>query len=184
MQDDRTLTSDDLVCELERLDVPFLLNDLPPVDGEGIEPAHMLAALASDDNARVRLALIPLLLRRPDYAEYALAAAARLDGEAHVYLTCYCTAAVLLQRKYAGRLRALGLPQERMRNPFSAELGILPDGDADEQLAALGRRQADLSGERLNWRGSYEHAATTFFTLWEHVEQWNRSSQETALSDS
>lgn len=184
MHERQILTSDDLARELDRLDVAFLMSGLPPIDGESVDPARLLASLASSRGARMRLALIPLLLRRPEVAGHAPTAATHLTGDDRTILRCYYTAAVILQRKYADRLRALGLPTEELPDWFSAGLDVPVEGDVDERLAALGRKQAALSGEDINWVGTYDHAATTFLSLRERSEEWNKASTESAYGSS
>lgn len=68
-----TYTDDELVGALDALDVPFLsggaLNDTARALAAG--PAVLLQGLAQSEDARVRSALIPLLLRHPEFSNYA-----------------------------------------------------------------------------------------------------------------
>ena len=56
--------------------------------------------LARDPDARVALAVIPLLLIHPECAEAILQVAMHLEGDARLTFECYCTAAYWLQRRY------------------------------------------------------------------------------------
>jgi hypothetical protein len=173
------ISNDDLVRELDRLDVPFLYSDLPAAQDAHVDPVTLLASLAASDEARVRLAIIPLLLRRPELAGHA-PAAQLLFSEAQVALKCYTAAAVILQQKYAQRLRALGLPGDGLPDWFSAELGVPAGGGVDERLAALARRHAALSGDDINWAGTYEHGAQSFMKFYQHRLRWKQSSTQTS----
>ncbi|MEZ0396957.1 MAG: hypothetical protein ABWK53_11090 [Anaerolineales bacterium] len=112
----------------------------------------LLTALAQSGEARLRLALIPLFLEHPEFAEYAQDAADRLEFPARLTLQCYYMAAFCLQRILAtsGRL----LP-----DLFSGALNLHLGGDPEENLRALTERQRELSGAAVNWLGTYQHAA-------------------------
>jgi len=115
----------------------------------------------------VRLALIPLLLARPDYAAFLPDALPGLSAAAHVVLRCYATAAAILQALYAIRLHALFGALPRLRDWFTAELDLSLTGSPDEQLARLAARQRQLSGRSLNWVGTYRHGADSFLRFME-----------------
>ena len=105
------------------------------------------------------------------------AAARNLPPPARTTLVCYYTAAVLLQEKHARRLAALGAETAPIPDHFSRELGIARGGGWDACLVALARRQAALTGEGINWLGTYEHAAESFLTRQERAQQWSRSTK-------
>src|SRR5262245_43754863 len=95
---------DELVGALDALDVPFLMNGVQNENALTITPAELLQGLAQSLDARVRSAIIPLLLRHPEFAHEARVAAPRVQGQPQYALECFYTAAMLLQRKYAERL--------------------------------------------------------------------------------
>lgn len=86
----------------------------------------LLALLAASDEARLRLALIPLLLRHPEYAGHATAALRLMPPAAQTYPKCYYSAAVLLQEKHRRRLETVLRWLDLLPDLFSTELG-LPD---------------------------------------------------------
>ena len=94
-----TINDEALVGELNVLGVHFLNGGdgrLQPM----LIPAALLAGLAASADARVQLALIPLLLVRPDYSQEALVVAHQLQGRSNIIFCYYYTAAVYLQRQH------------------------------------------------------------------------------------
>ncbi len=145
------ITDDLLVSELWARDVRFIRGkkpDHPPL----LNPTELIAALAESHDSRVGLSLIPLFLQYPEFAAYAREAAKTIPSPAQFLLQCYYTAAVWLEKKFLSRTSSLP-------DFFSRELGLTPTDNSDENLRALGKRHQELSGEKLNWQGSYEHAA-------------------------
>jgi hypothetical protein len=151
-------TADELVGALDARGVPFLTGGVQSAQALALTPAELLLGLARDQDARVRLAVIPLLLVHPEYAVSALDVANQLDAEALRMFQFYYTAAYWLQRKYAERLTSLLGKTARLPELFSSTLD-LSNSEPDAALAALGRRHQDSSGEPINWHGTYEHAA-------------------------
>jgi hypothetical protein len=121
-----------------------------------------LAALASSDEARMRLALIPLFLARSDYAREVTKAVGLVSGRPQVTLICYYTAAALLQQKYARQLDRLGVKSDPLPDTSGRKLDLSRFNTPDERLRQLADRQAERSGRSLNWYGTYEHAAERF----------------------
>jgi hypothetical protein len=172
-----TLSGDQLAAELHRLGVPY-------VHGAGgsspLAPADLLAGLAASGEARLRVALIPLLLWRPHLASAAREAVQRCSPTAQTVLTCYYTAAHILQKKQAHRLDTLGVESLPLPDLFSEQLGLASSGDSDRRLTRLARRHAELSGDFINWRGTYEHAADTFLARQERALRWISSGEKRA----
>jgi hypothetical protein len=145
------ISEDQLVSELWAREVRFLRGkkpNHPPL----LNPAQLMAALVKSRDTRVCLALIPLFLQFPEFAKYVQAVANNLLPSARLLLQCYYTAAVWLEQKLLPRIPSLP-------DLFSKEFGITPVANPEENLRALGKRHQELSGERLNWQGTYEHAA-------------------------
>lgn len=161
-----------LMAELETLGIHFLQSSSTVELATRIAPATLVARLASSNEARVRLALIPLLLHRPDFAAYLNAALQITDATAQVFLKCYYTAALYLQQKYRQRLQKLTGQYTVLPDVFSAELGLRAVANPDDGLQLLAQRQAVLSGKRINWLGTYEHAAQRWLTSLEHKQKW------------
>lgn len=162
-------TEDELVGALDALEVPYLTGGVQDDVARALAPDALLEGLARASDARVRSALIPLLLRHPEFAAEAKRAAARLNdkSEARATLECFYTAAMLLQKKYAARLRNLFGPQPTLPNLFGENLAVAITADVDAALTRLGARNAELRGLALNWVETYDHAARTWI---EYVE--------------
>ncbi len=162
----------DLAQALATLDVPFVAGGSRATAFSTPRPAVLMASLAASDEARLRLALIPLLLRRPDLARDAAAALRLMGSAAQICFKCYYTAAVLLQHKYRERLEALLGSVIPLPDQSSAELGVSGRSDPDEALQLLADRQRELTGRSINWRGTYEHGANRMLQALERREQW------------
>lgn len=159
---DTALPAAALAAELGRLGIAFVTFSADDQPSPPPTPGALLASLAMSDQARLRMALIPLFLARPDYIRSADDAAGALSGRGRVTLVCYYTAAMVLQRKYARRLIQLGIDHAPLPDLFGRELGLPPADDADSSLARLAVRHAELSGQSLDWVGTYEQAAKRY----------------------
>jgi len=172
---DQICSAAELVGALDALDVPFLTNGAQTERALALTPAELLQGLAQSSEARVRSAIIPLLLRHPEFADGARLATARLQGQPQFTLELFYTAALLLQKKYAARLARLFGAQETLSDLFSATLQIELTNDVEQALACVGERHTLLSGLRMNWTGGYEHAARTWL---DYVEFRARRKRE------
>jgi len=112
---------------------------------------HLSFALAESREARLQLSLIPLFLRHPEFAVYVKAVAKKLNPVSQLILKCFYSAAVWLEQKHLSR--------NKLPDLFSKELGILLHPSPEENLHALAQRQRELSESRINWLGTYQHAA-------------------------
>lgn len=150
---------DQLVSELWARDVRFLMgrqNTPTPL----LTPADLIASLAQSSDARVRLSLIPLFLRHPDFFTEVEKVDKSLSSQAsRIVLRFFYTAAVNLQRKYLERLSKLFGKQSLLPDLFSYKLGVLPGETPEEALKNLAKRHQILTGQTINWSGTYEHAA-------------------------
>jgi hypothetical protein len=154
------ITSDELVGALDALGVPFLAGGIQTPRALALSNSELLLGLARDPDARVALAVIPLLLIRPECADAIPGVVRQLVGDAKLTFECYCTAARWLQRKYKKQLADLVGELHPLPDWFSTELGLSSDEtDARRALETLGNRHQVLSREQLNWHGTYEHAA-------------------------
>jgi len=161
-----------LVAELDALGVYFLCGARAIVPTGRLTPDQLLAQLASSDEARVRLALIPLLLHRPDFAAY-VRKAVQIAPDSQIFLKCYYTATFYLQRKYRLRLEKLMEKYRSLPDLFSEDLELHTVSDPDVGLRMLARRHALLSGKPINWLGTYEHAAQRWLRHKEKRQLWN-----------
>ena len=116
-------------------------------------------------DARVRLALIGLLLYRPDFAlavplaTSSLCATDACRGADLLTLKLYYTAAMLLQKKYDPQLSQLLGEREQLPDLFSKELALSPTGSFDTRLKELGEQHKALVETGINWAGTYHHGA-------------------------
>lgn len=168
------LSNANLAAELDRLGIPWVVTSADDRPEPPPSPIDLIAALSASDEARLRMALIPLFWARPDYAELASETAEIISDQPRLTLTCYYTAARLLQLKYADRLSRLGINNPILVDCFSQELGLSEPGDADALLAHLAKRHAELSGRPLNWYGTYEQAARRFMQRLERELSWKK----------
>ena len=163
-------TPTELVGALDALNVPFLAGGALHAT---LSPVELLQSLACAPEARLRSAIIPLVLRHPELSAEARSAVLGLSGAARVTHECFYTAAVFLQRKYRERLARVFGAQISLPDWFGAELGLALFTDADAGLRALGERQAALTDLPINWVGTYLHAAERFIRHCEVEAQWN-----------
>lgn len=170
-----TLTNAELAAELAYLGISFV--ESSSEDKLPLSPDRdlLLAALASSNEARLRMALIPLFLARPEFARSVLDVVGTLSKEAQITLMCYYTAAMILQRKYSQSLTDLGLVQHELPDLFGRTIGLPQTGETDDLLKALGERQAVLSGRPINWFGTYEHVALRFVQRLQQERVWATS---------
>lgn len=166
------ISPDELAWSLEVLDVPFIAGASPSPGFQTPPPAVVMSSLASSDEARLRLALIPLLLLHPEYSLHAVSALQSMSPVAHICFKCYYTAASLLQQKYRSRLDALVGHVDTLIDLFSTELGMTPGSDPDDGLRSLADRQRTLTGQYINWLGTYEHSVQRLLGTLESRMQW------------
>jgi hypothetical protein len=145
------ITGNQLTNALRALDVNFILGGQSRDETLHKQPVRLIGALAQSDESRLRLSLIPLFLEHPEFALHVRTAAKKLDPSARLTLQCYYTAAVCLGKKYK--------LHKTLPDYFSQELNLQPVDDPEENLRALAKRHKDLSGTRVNWLGTYLHAA-------------------------
>ncbi len=125
----------------------------------------------------MRQAIIAILLAHPGYAESVPAALARLNAPDALTLRLFYTAAVLLQNRYAERLRPeVGDEWRWPPDRFSAEFGI-PARDAPliRKLELLAQAHANRTGITANWAGTYDNVARKLIRRWEMERQWGQN---------
>jgi len=138
-------------------------------------PASLLADLIRQPSARVRLAVIAVLLSHPEYAESIPAALMRLSPPEQLTLKLLYMAACLTQRENADRLRRFVADGWRwLPELFSAELGLPAEGTPHERLAILGEAHWRLTGTAVNWAGTYRNVAERLLRRWELEQVWSR----------
>lgn len=158
------ITGNQLTNALQALGIRFVLGRQSNDESLHEQPARLIAALAESLEARLRLSLIPLFLQRPEFAAHARTAAGGLNPPARLTLQCYYSAAVWLGQTHRPRVQPLP-------DLFSRELGLQPGSDSRANLRELARRHEELSGAKVNWLGTYEHAAR----IWLKGLEWQGS---------
>ncbi|MFN8490362.1 MAG: hypothetical protein U0350_22430 [Caldilineaceae bacterium] len=168
----RLLTDDQLVAELNALDVHFLTGG----DGEritsSVTPPELLIGLAQSLNARVRSAIIPLLLIHPAFACHVLQATEQLNEDSRNTLMLFYTATLLLQAKYQPKLKRLLGQYEPLPDLFSHHLCLARLGDIEQRIYQLGERHEMLTQCSANWVGVYEHATKRMIKRLESEAAW------------
>jgi len=142
---------------------------------EGVElmaPEALLAGLARQEDARLRMALIALFLYRPSIVEAIPEALKDLEPYAQMTLKLFYTAAVTLQPLYTEKLKAFLPNQEALPDIFSQELGIPAESSPLERLAHLSHHHRKLTGVAANWTGTYRYAAERLLTRLEKEAAW------------
>ena len=136
-------------------------------------PDILLADLVRQPSARVRAAVIAVLLAHPEYASAVPAALERLGPAERLTLRLFYTAAVLLQQEHANRLRDFVTGQP-LPDRFSAELGLQESAAPQERLVALGQQHRRRTRVHVNWTGTYESVAQHLLRSWELEAAWNQ----------
>lgn len=167
---------DRIVAELELLGVSYL-SRLTSSHSRSIRPPDsLLADLVRQPSARVREAVIAVLLSHPEFAAAVPAALVKLPPSEQLTLRVFYMAAVLLQQEHADRLRALLTTQwQPLPDLYTDELELSNQGSLRDRLARLGQTHRQLSGTAINWVGTYENVARLFLHRLEIERQWNRS---------
>lgn len=166
-----------LVAELGLLGIRYLSRRTAFQPEKVRPPEALLADLVRQPSARVRAAVIAVLLSHPAYAEAVPAALSRLDPGERLTFQSFYTAAVLLQQEHAGRLRPFVARRWRWLpdlGPVSPEWGLPSGGTPREKLIALGREHRRRAEEMVNWTGTYEQVARQLLRQWELERRWNQ----------
>jgi hypothetical protein len=167
------LTKTDILIEnLTLRNVPYFFH----ADFESPVPllsnVELLSGLASHEEARIKLGLIPLLLRHPEIGLDAPQVCATTARYHQTTFQLYYTAAVLLQEVHAEELKSLLGEQPPLPDWFSVALGV-KGSTADEKLQSLAEVHARLTELDLNWIGTYRHGARQFLRELQLRQLWN-----------
>ena len=166
---------DHLIAPLRRLGIRHLATTTPSLEDVPPSPLSLVTSLATCPDARVRSALIPLFLWRPDYAPAARDASGVVSGEARVYLQCSYSAALVLQHLLADTLARITRPEAPpLPDLFADDLGLTAYESPPLRLEEIARRHAELSGADINWRGTYEHAVAAALRFAVPEIAWSR----------
>lgn len=166
------IDANNLLLNMNRIGVHFLVGDDNPGLAAPITPAQLLGGLAAQSDARLRLAMIAVLLQHPEYSKYAPDAVALLDDTQRITFKLYYTAAHYLQLVYKNQLQDVLGQFLWLPDIFSEEFNIMEDGAAKVQLKQLAKRHQEITGLSLNWYGTYNHAAMRVITRLKVEEAW------------
>jgi len=166
------LEEERLVAELALLGIRYLSRQTPDQASKARPPEILLADLVCQPSARVRAAVIAVLLAHPEYAAAVPAALERLLPRERLTLQWFYMAAVLLQQEHAPRLRPFLTRWQWLPDLFSAELGLPAEGRPLERLALLGSQQRHRTRAAVNWAGTYEGVAHKLIRRWEREARW------------
>ena len=161
-----------LIDNMNRIGVHFLVDASNLGLTDSLTPAALLAGLAAQSDARMRLALIAVLLQRPDYANHAHEALELLDEPQQLTFKLYYTAAYYLQIAYANQLNdVLGL-YIKLTDYYSEELNIEKDISVADELRQLAELHKEITGLPLNWYGTYNSAAQRVIARLKKEQAW------------
>jgi hypothetical protein len=167
-------TNATLAASLDQLGVHFIAGQPDARPETAKSPLALLRGLASSNEARLRLALIPLFLKRPEYALHVEETLPILSLTAKHFLRCYYTAAQLLQQKHYQTLTELFGSLAILPSLFERTFNLDSTESPDVRLQQLARQQARLSGLPFNWYGTYEHAYNRLVQHSQRRLQWQR----------
>jgi hypothetical protein len=166
-----------LVAELSLLGIRYLSRQTSFQPDKVRPPEALLADLVRQPNARVRAAVIAVLLSHPEYAEAVPAALDRLGPAERLTFQSFYAAAMLLQQEHADRLR----PYVARRWRWLPDLGRVSEGwdlpangTPREKLTALGREHRRRAQKMVNWTGTYEQVARQLLRQWELESRWTQ----------
>ena len=164
--------ANNLLSEMNRIGVHFLVGDDHPGLAAPLTPAQLLGGLAAQSDARLRLALIAVLLQHPEYAQETPYSLEMLDDTQRLTFKLYYTAAHYLQLVYKNQLQDVLGQFLWLPDKYSEELNIMKGRAAKVQLKRLAKRHQEISGLSLNWYGTYNHAAQRVITRLKVEEAW------------
>lgn len=163
-----------LVAELELLGIRYL-SRRTSYRAPGVRPPEqLLSDLVRQPHARVRTAVIALLLLNPEYATAVPAALQYASARDRLTLQSHYEAAFLLQREHADRLRPLlGARWDWLPDLVSSDLHLPQGGNPRERLKLLDREMRRRTGMDVNWSGTYEAAVDKLIQHLERDSSWS-----------
>ena len=171
----RLTTEDSIVAQLEQLDIRYLSNQSSDAGVQARPPATLLADMMRQPSARVREAVIAVLLAHPAYAQAVPAALSQLSAPEQLALRFFYSASVLLQRQYADVLRPYVAERwQWLPDLFSQELGVTTPGAPQECLVRLGAAHRAHTQSAVNWTGTYDNVARKLLRRWNLEHRWNQ----------
>ncbi len=147
------LEDDRLVATLHQLGIRYLLASGPAEPYPDLPPDQLIAALISNEEARIEYAVIPLWLRQSEFADSVPMLAATLPEPEAERLRLHYTAAVYLQRYYQPALEIYLGPTPWLPDYFSTPMGL---PSPDDYYGEIGLRElVSRLPPPINWWESY-----------------------------
>ena len=162
-----------IVAELQLLGIQYLTRRTSNQAERVRSPDILLADLVRQPSARVRAAVIAVLLAHPEYADGVTGALKRLHPSERRTLRFFYTAAALLQREHAEKLPSAA-SGKWLPNRFADELALPTSATIKEQLVALGQRHRQQTHTYINWLGTYENVVHHLLRSWELEARWSQ----------
>jgi hypothetical protein len=164
-----------LVAELQRLGIRYISRKESFQARSVRPPRRLLADLVGQPSSRVRMAIIPLLLAKPQFSDAVPAVIKDISDDEAFLMKILYTAAMYLQQIYAEQQARYLDPGDRfLADRYSAELG-LPEGlDARAALHALGQLHKTATALNINWAGTYENAVQKWLRQMALEEKWKQ----------
>lgn len=125
------LDEDRIVVTLFKLGVRYIVAEAGAEPYEDLPPEQLITALIGAEGVRVEYAVIPFLIRHPDYAAVVPKLVTTLSEEQAERLRRHYTAAVYLQQMYRPALEIYLGQKPDLPDYFSAEMGLPSPNDYD-----------------------------------------------------
>jgi hypothetical protein len=168
-----------LVAELECLGIRYLSRQTAFRAEQVRLPADLLAGLIRQPSARVREAVIAVLLAHPEYAAAVPDALNRLTPVEQTTLRFFYTASVLLQQQFADELQRFVIDRwQRLPDLFSNDLGLPIEREPREPLIKLGQTHRRRTKAVVNWTGTYENVARKLARARALEQRWSQCHSE------
>jgi len=135
---DTQLDLDRVVVTLQRLGIWYIVAESGVEPYDDLPPAQLMTALIRSGEPRVEYAIIPVLLRHPDFATTVPELAAALPEAEAELLRRHYTAAVYLQQMYRPALEIYLGQKPDLPDYFSAVLGL---PSPNEYFGEIGLRE-------------------------------------------
>jgi hypothetical protein len=161
-----------LIGEMNRLGVNFVVGDRILTTFKSLSAIELMAGLAAHKDARIRLALIPVLLQLPEFAEEAPESLVLLEDDQKIIFKLYYTAAYLLQLSYKYELQVLIDNYQDIQDFFSKDLNVSRAGTVQDRLWILAKRHKEITKMSINWYGTYHHAAKRVLKRLQKEREW------------
>jgi hypothetical protein len=161
-----------LISSLNSYRVQFLVGENGEIVSAPLHPRELLAGLSLQADARMRLALIAVLLQRPEFSLEASGVLNILPNAHQSIFKLYFTAACYLQSKYYEQLEELLGIFQKIPDLYSEQLNLTPIESIEKNLQKLAIRHKEITDLDVNWYGTYQHVAKRVITRLRREREW------------